>query len=503
MNPKKLSAFIFSVLLAMLLLTLLSRSLGNESGIEKTGFPIGGTSLKYPSLEYFLNADVTLENKDQIDSILHNVEPIVEEIIEEKTEEIIEPIVLDEKEKVPGKISKVFDISVTDTTKIVRISYPDSRDQFVTTLLEQLKSPQCRIVHYGDSQLEGDRISAYIRNRLQSVFGGSGPGFIPIKQAYEQISAKVTPSENWLRYAAFDPTQEKFHHKKYGLFTSVSRFTPYVNPNDTIAPPEPTIQKATISIKPSKMLYSKLGSYTNIGLHYGNCNQPTSLKVYREGALIRSENLLEDGAYHQVLLEFATTPTEIIIEFEGIESPDFYGITLDGAQGISLDNVAMRGASGTIFVKQDRAVFNQMTARLNPKIFIFQYGGNTIPYLRSEKGVDDYLDYLMSNVKWVRRSNPDATVLFIGPSDMSTSVNGSMMTYPLLSHMNQRLKEVCLKNNIAYWSLFEAMGGENSMPYWVEQKLAGSDYTHFTASGNRIVSELFFTALQLDLMKKL
>ena len=82
---------------------------------------------------------------------------------------------------------------------------------------------------------------------------------------------------------------------------------------------------------------------------------------------------------------------------------------------------------------------------------------------------------------------------------MATSVNGNWVSYPLLPYLDQKLKEMCASNNIAYWSMYEAMGGANSMPYWVEQKWAGSDYTHFTAKGNRIISELFFTALQLDL----
>ena len=55
---------------------------------------------------------------------------------------------------------------------------------------------------------------------------------------------------------------------------------------------------------------------------------------------------------------------------------------------------------------------------------------------------------------------------------------------------------------MAYWSMFEAMGGKNSMKYWVDQKLASSDYTHFSASGTKVVSELFFVALYMDLIRK-
>jgi len=50
--------------------------------------------------------------------------------------------------------------------------------------------------------------------------------------------------------------------------------------------------------------------------------------------------------------------------------------------------------------------------------------------------------------------------------------------------------------------MFDAMGGINSMKHWVDQKLASSDYTHFSPSGTKVVSELFFLALFMDLIRK-
>lgn len=483
MNPRKTSLFIFMVLMALLGLTTISEPLGEKDGVQEEGFTLGAITIKYPKLETFLSTEELVQNKSQIDNIVHNIESIIsEETVETSEQEFVTP-----------------DFSIIDSTKIVRIVYPDNRTQFLSNLHAQLTSEACRIIHYGDSQLEGDRISAYVRNRLQGLYGGSGPGFIPIKQVYEQISANVKPSEQWFRYAAFDPTQTKFAHRKYGIYTSVSRFHEYVDPNDSLSAPNPKLEKATFTVEPSKRLYGKLASYTKVGLHYGECLSPTAIRVYQDGNLVKSDSLVTDGKYHQFKLEFANTPQNLTFELEGAMSPDFYGLTLDGSKGISLDNVAMRGASGTIFVKQDRSSFNDMANELKPKVYIFQYGGNTVPYLKDKQAVDNYAKYVLSNINWVRRTNPQATILFIGPSDMSTSVNGVRMTYPLLPYLVDTLRKTCLDNNIAFWSLYDAMGGENSMPYWVDQELASNDYTHFTGKGYRIISELFFTALQLDL----
>jgi hypothetical protein len=53
------------------------------------------------------------------------------------------------------------------------------------------------------------------------------------------------------------------------------------------------------------------------------------------------------------------------------------------------------------------------------------------------------------------------------------------------------LRKMAHEEQIAYWSMYNAMGGENSMVKWVEIGLAGSDYVHFTRSGaNKIGTSL-------------
>jgi lysophospholipase L1-like esterase len=229
---------------------------------------------------------------------------------------------------------------------------------------------------------------------------------------------------------------------------------------------------------------------------------PVIIKVYNSETLIKSDSLIVDDNYHMFEIQLASTPNLLKIVMEGKISPDFYGLTLDGDQGISLDNVAMRGSSGTVFAILNSNHFHQMYKELQPKILIFQYGGNTIPYLKDSLEVREYAGYLKNHINWVKRKTMNASVIFVGPSDMSTSENGQMKTYPLLPYLNKVIKQTCIDNGIAYWSMFDAMGGENSMKHWVDQKLAANDYTHFSIDGTKIISELFFQALYLDLKTK-
>ena len=87
----------------------------------------------------------------------------------------------------------------------------------------------------------------------------------------------------------------------------------------------------------------------------------------------------------------------------------------------------------------------------------------------------------------------------MGPSGMSTVVNGKRQTYPKLSAVVDSLRTGALECGAAYWDIYGVMGGENSMVRWVQSKpaLAGLDYVHFTQAGARRVAEMFCDALFL------
>jgi lysophospholipase L1-like esterase len=462
---------------------------------EEEGFFIENHHLKYPTLTSFF------ELKDiKIDSVKHTIEQITTTLEPIEVEPLnlgIDSLVTHRPNAEKKAINFTLDFSKIDTTSIQRISYPNGNPNFITTIKNKLNSKNCRIIHYGDSQLEGDRITGYLRNRLQHMYGGSGPGFIPIKQAYHQISAVIEHSDTWQRHAIFDRTQKRFKHKKYGTFLSSSRFTPVFN--DSISIDSISETSAEITIKPSKIAYRKFRSFPSIGLHYGNCNTPTQILVYEKGHLIKRDSLINNGEYHNYKIQLPGTPSDLKIVLKGKISPDFYGLTLDGNTGIQIDNVAMRGAAGTLFTKNNTTDFSNMLKELDPKIMILQFGGNTVPYIKDSTAVSNYTNNIRNQIKWLRRRKANIDFIFIGPTDLATSVNGEMITYELLPFLNQSLKDVCNNNNVAYWDMFQAMGGKNSIGHWVNEGLVGGDYIHFTPKGTKYISELFFTSLYLDL----
>jgi lysophospholipase L1-like esterase len=152
----------------------------------------------------------------------------------------------------------------------------------------------------------------------------------------------------------------------------------------------------------------------------------------------------------------------------------------------------MRGCSGTIFTRIDSLQLSNFYRESNTRLIILQYGGNMVPNTKTQKGLSGYVESLREQVRYLRACAPQASILLIGPSDMSTNIDGTMTTYPLVPYMDQQFRKMAQEEGIAYWSMYEAMGGYNSMVVWHDKGLAGSDYVHFTRAGaNNIGKKLY------------
>jgi len=353
------------------------------------------------------------------------------------------------------------------------------------------------ILHYGDSQIEGDRMTSYIRQRIQNQFGGNGPGLIPAVNVYNTITFKQSYSANFMRYTCFGGA--KLKNKRYGVMGSSARFTPEL---DSAGMASRTVEEeAWIEISPSKSAYSRARDYNNVKMYYNSCLKPCGLKVYQNGKLIHEDSLKDDGKPHSVDFSFASTPGKLKYVFTAKVSPTIMGFSMEGDYGVQVSNIGMRGCSGTIFGSMDQNLLGRMYADLNTELIILQFGGNSVPAFRDSSSVRAYCKYIRGQINTLKKLRPSAAILFIGPSDMSKLKDGVFQTYPLLPYCVSLLKKVVVESGAGYWDLYTAMGGTNSMPSWVEKGYAGKDYVHFSNRGASIASQLFFDAFAAEYAK--
>ena len=387
--------------------------------------------------------------------------------------------------------------SFYERQKKLRIHYAD-KGVHLTSFFESLKGAnksKIRILHYGDSQIEGDRISSYLRDKFQKEFGGRGPGYAPAINQVTSMSLKQSNSDNWIRYTVFGRKDTTVKHKDYGLYGIFGRFVPYRT--DTL--PRDSV-KAWITYEKSNLGYSGTRVYRTATMLYGNCKAPFKLTVYADEEMVYSETLSGSSNNEKVSWSFPSTPKTLRFEFEGTHSPDIYGFRFEDSRGVVADNIAMRGSSGTIFSKINASQLRKQYKDANAKLIILQYGGNTVPYIDSKEEAERYGRWMSRQIALVKRLNPQASIVFIGPSDMATKDKTDYVTFPHLIEVRDVLKQAAFDNDCGFWDIFEVMGGENSMKSWVnaDPALAAKDYVHFTPKGAKNVASLFYDALLKD-----
>ena len=354
------------------------------------------------------------------------------------------------------------------------------------------------ILHYGDSQIEGDRMTSYIRQRIQNQFGGNGPGLIPAMNVYQTMSFKQNYSSNFVRYTCFGGF--KLKNRRYGAMGSAARFTAEEYDSTDIANTN-TIKEAWIEVEPSYSAQSRARTYNNVKMFYTSCVKPCAVKVYQNGKLIHEDSLVKDGKYHVLPLSFTSSAGKLKYVFSSALSPTICGFSLEGDYGVQVDNIGMRGCSGTFFGYLDHNVVSRMYNDLNSELILLQFGGNSVPYFKDSSSVRRYASQFQSQIRMVKKLHPSAAIIVIGPSDMSKFSGGIYESYRLLPYCVSQMRKVSSNEGAGYWDLFSAMGGLNSMPSWVESGLAGKDYIHFSNRGASIASQLFYDAFEAEFAK--
>ena len=96
-------------------------------------------------------------------------------------------------------------------------------DFFVRAEQSAQEGKVVRILHYGDSQIEMDRISDVLRAYMQETFGGQGVGLIPFSQTIPCTSVSQNASGDFTRYASYGDSTVARNHGHYGPMAKCCR----------------------------------------------------------------------------------------------------------------------------------------------------------------------------------------------------------------------------------------------------------------------------------------
>ena len=442
MKPIRILIFIFSIILIL--------------GVAWYFFPaeglaVGEHSLRFPSYEEDLAPD---QEEVDVDAVLDKVN---QSFVMSCSDNLLDSL-------------RFFRSYLKENPN--RIYLPNDDYTYFDSLFYQLEHANedgktYRIMHYGDSQIEMDRITSVLRQRLQELFGGSGPNMIPAIQPVSTISVTQNAS-NLTRYMVYGDA-ERASHNRYGVMSQFGQVRGSGSISFTRTSHTQSFEKAKEISSVSVLLGKNSKNFT---------------------ATLKCDTIAPDAkmlpACDSVSLITWILPTNVkhgTISFKG--NAEIYAVLLDGEAGVAIDNVALRGCSGTIFTRINESTMRQSFDLLNTRLIIMQFGGNRMPGISSPKNIPPYINELEKQISYMKRVAPKATFLFIGPADMGKSYGGKMGTWKNLPELNDSLRALALRNDMAYWDMFNVMGGEGSMAQWVKHNppMAGPDYVHFTYRG--------------------
>lgn len=342
--------------------------------------------------------------------------------------------------------------------------------------LKNIKSKPVRIAHYGDSIIEGDLISADIREALQKKYGGNAVGWLGIvsQDITFRTTTKHTYSDNWESASIYTNNPKKL---PFGISGEVA-----------IPKGNSWVQYETTKIRKS------LKDFSIVKLYYSHAKNSQIFYSF-DGKPKQSAQLKTGTNIQELILKPEGKAQSIRIEFPVAEQAYVYGVSLENESGIFVDNFPLRGNSGVDINQISPAVMKDFSKYRDYNLIILEFGLNILGSLT--KDYNWYEREMTKVINLFKSTYPKASIIMISVHDKAMKRGSNFVTDPAVLKLLEAQKNIAMKNNIAFWNMFEAMGGENSMSKWVNSNppLAYKDYVHFNDLGAAKIAQLFIESL--------
>lgn len=334
-----------------------------------------------------------------------------------------------------------------------------------------------RIAYLGDSFIEGDILTGYLREFLQRKYGGRGVGYVSITSATSGFRPTVTH-----RYSGWEShisTDTCCFERSYQDLSN-RYFVPHSG--------------AWVSLKGVTKEYTTVDRATVSNCYFLSTDS-ISVRASINGNQVKDFQV--KGSPHLQSLTVEGTIESVKWSVSKVKGRAFfYGVTMETQEGVIVDNLSLRGSSG----KQLWGVSKEMLqdiARIRPyDLLILHYGPNVV----SPK-VHNYAYYTQGMGRVITRLKevfPQTPILIVGAGDRAyKNSQGVLQTLPAVKYLVQYQRAMAIENRVAFWNLFEAMGGDESIVKMAQSRpsQANLDYTHINFRGGKYLAQHFFDAL--------
>ncbi len=339
-----------------------------------------------------------------------------------------------------------------------------------------------RALHYGDSTIAADGLARTIRARLQGRFGNAGPGF---------VSAGMDP--RWNKRTDVESSRSGSWTTKtillggaggrYGLggIVGIGSAGAY------------TVSRAVDAAK-TAIPMKHLELWYQAGVGYGSLWASVD-----DREVLRESSAAEATEDRRFSLDVPEGFSKLAFGAEGGPVP-FYGVVLEsGAPGVTWEALGVIGVGSKSFSFQNKAHLSAQMSQRKPDLIVVMLGGNEAgyPILLSGDG-SGYRPFYQGALDSIRAGAPQASCLVISPLDQGTREETDVpRSKPTMKPMVANQRKIAAESGCAFFSAYDAMGGQNSIVRWSSYKspLAWSDLVHLSGAGLDIIGNLLSDAL--------
>lgn len=358
--------------------------------------------------------------------------------------------------------------------------------------LDDVRKRVIRIAYFGDSFIEGDIFTANLRELLQEQYGGRGVGFVDIHSQIAGFRTTVLEhSSGWQDYSA-NEHGKGFNPRQQGINSR------YFIPNGS----------AAINIQGQHTVFPQhLDTVDCAIVYYTPADGMTmTAKVNGKEAMMSCSPMSEQTA--DTLCDSTETASpettdirkavitgkigKLRVEIGG--GGRFYGVAMEGRNGIVVDNFSMRGSSGWHLSTIPAETLKAFARLRHYDLIVMHYGLNVAT---TTKGYEAYCNKFKESIHNFREAFPETSILITSVSNRDhRNAKGEFETMKGIAELVSAQRQMAKDERIAFWNLQQAMGGSGSTYRMQQAGQANRDYTHINFKGGSVIGQLLFDVLQ-------
>jgi lysophospholipase L1-like esterase len=332
-----------------------------------------------------------------------------------------------------------------------------------------------RILHYGDSPVTADSITADVRSLMQERFGDAGHGFILVAKPWAWYGHRGVDvlGKGWLIEAASQSHARDGFHGLGGV----------------------SFQGATGALTQ----FVLREDHARMEIQYLRQPDGGLLVVQAGGSRIgtlETEGTQKQPAYQMFPLPDGARDIDLIVERGSVR---LFGVSFEReGPGVIYNSLGLNGGQVQAVVRYfDKAQWAAELQHEQPDLVVVNYGTNESLYA-------DYIERyypgeLREVIRRIKTAVPKASLMVMSPINRSDRKSrDKITTHPAQTRLMDIQRRIAAETDCAFFNTFQAMGGEGTMGRWYESqpRLVSADFMHPLPAGARKVGVLLYQALE-------